>query len=69
MHTLKRPDGWTAHFNGDFSGDVQLLNERKRVDVTLPFSVLEAFVVECVRRKKIARLEQADGDEILDLKR
>lgn len=68
MHTLKTETGWTAHFNGDFSGDVRLSNEKKSVDVTLPFEVLEALVVEYIRHERIARLEQATPCEILGLK-
>lgn len=68
MHTLTRPDGWTANFNGDFSGDVRLSNERKAVDVTLPFDVLKALVAEYLRRERVSRLEQASPDELLGLK-
>lgn len=69
MHTMKTETGWTAHFDGDFSGDVQLSNEEKSVDVTLPFHVLKSIVVEYIRRERIARLEQALPCEILGLKR
>lgn len=69
MHTMKTETGWTAHFNGDFSGDVRLSNEKKSVDVTLPFDVLRWLVVEYVRRERIERLEGAYADEILGVKR
>jgi hypothetical protein len=65
MHTLER-EGWVLHFNGDFSGDVELRSPGTPTQVTVvPFTVLQAIVAEKVRLDRIADLEEMDDDLLL----
>ena len=65
MHSLES-NGWIAHFNGDFSGDVELRAPGTPTQVTsVPFTVLQEIVAEKVRRDRIAALEEASPDELL----
>lgn len=67
MHTLEASKGTIFNFNSDFSGDV-ILHITEQAGTTrefeVPFDDLAELVAEYVRRKKIARLEDAT-DEII----
>lgn len=65
MHSMEM-EGWVAHFNGDFSGNVELRSPGTPTHVTdVPFVVLQAIVAEKVRRERISALEQAPDQDLL----
>lgn len=65
MHSMEI-NGWTVHFNGDFSGDIELHAPGFPTGVTkVPFEVLAEVVAEKVRRDRISELENASAEEIL----
>lgn len=53
----------------DFSGDVTIqrgkFGEVGDPKITVPFSVLKAFIASAVRKQLISELEAADDDELL----
>lgn len=66
MHHMSHLD-WSVNFNGDFSGDVRLVNPEKKIEVWIPFDVLKAVVAEFVRHKRISQLETCKDDEAIGL--
>jgi hypothetical protein len=67
----------TIHYNGDYSGDIQLIVPRELVtkcefsndhfEVTLDFKTLAEFVADAIRASRISKLEQADYTELLNI--
>ena len=54
--------------NGDFSGDVQILEiETGKVVAIVPFEDLKRLVASHVMHKRIAKLEEMNDDELLGL--
>ena len=64
MHTFKS-NRTTFIFNGDYSGEVKILDEENQV--TVDSEDLVAFVAQMKRSKKISELEQTDDSELLGL--
>lgn len=76
MHTSEYThEGKTVvfHHNGDYSGDVTVAVEESTSDpwfenniytVSLPFAVIEEFVLDKLRSELVAKLEQAEGAEL-----
>ena len=65
MHTME-VNGWVVHFNGDFSGDIELRAPGHPTGVTqVPFVVLEEVVAEKVRRERISSLEDMHPKDLL----
>lgn len=81
MHTTKVNDAVFIH-NGDYEGEVIISLPKKavedvvpegatdddRVRVKIPFDALKRFVVNHVRSRKIAALEDAKDNEVLGIK-
>jgi hypothetical protein len=63
MHTTEI-QGHVIHHNGDYSGDVTIIDPAKD-EMTLPFEVLKELVANYVRDEQISRLESASADDIL----
>lgn len=67
-HTTDLGDGWIAHHNGDFSGNVTLRRpDAPEHQFRIPFDCLLLLVAEAVRSKRVAELEDADPRQILGL--
>lgn len=64
MHSMNFK-GFTANFNGDFSGDVTFDTPEGDARFSIPMEVLEGVVAEKIRRMKIADLENAGVQNIL----
>lgn len=76
-----RPEAFTVHHNGDFSGDVKIEVMAPRVtvlpaasgtiygnpitEVVIPFEVLKQAVAEYARRYRISALKDATDDDVL----
>lgn len=73
MHSMSLPSGGTAHFNGDFSGEVVFEDcssmEESEIPglVRIPFEDIEKLVLEKYRRETISKLEQMDTAELVNL--
>lgn len=72
MHTFKTvvdDNEYYIHYNGDFSGEVQLsyleTPNAAAFAIHYPFEVLKRFVAEYVRSKAIRAFEEASADELL----
>lgn len=52
--------------NGDFSGDVTIVREEVRMQVTVPVEDLVSFVVTRLKEAKIAYLEDVSDQEFLE---
>lgn len=57
MHTFNTKTAWFLH-NGDFSGEVKIVNKSNGQETEVPFTDIKKFVAESMRRKKIAYVEQ-----------
>jgi hypothetical protein len=66
-HTITGPRGTRFHYNGDGSGDVELVAGEQRLRV--PIADLLTLVAALVRAQRIAELEDASAEELLGLKR
>lgn len=80
MHTTDC-NATTFHHNGDYSGDVIVLDIRTRQEIRVPFDDIKTLVAKYVRDRQISRLEQispvnyeeinrleqAEPDEVLGL--
>jgi hypothetical protein len=66
-HTLSLVDGWTATFNGDFSGHVLMLNHDTKVSADIPCDVFKAVVAEWVRLSRVRKMEGQTSDELLGI--
>ena len=64
MHS-KIISNFTFFHNGDYSGDVEIINRTTEERFSIPFERLKTFVAEWVRTEKISKLEQMEDDEIL----
>lgn len=76
-----RPEAFTVHHNGDFSGDVKidlmeprvkvLLADRGRIhgnpiaEVTIPFEVIKQIAAEYVRAEHIRNTQDATDHDVL----
>jgi len=74
-----RPEAFTMHHNGDFSGDVKIevMSTRTKdvhdvriygsyvTEVSIPFEVIKQIVAEYVRQEKINSLMDATDHDIL----
>lgn len=58
MHTFEK-DGWTIHYNGDYSGDAQIINPTKTKKIVLPCELIAEFCKDAYRRDLIKLLENA----------
>jgi len=74
MHSLQLTDDITAHFHGDFSGDVTFdlsgeasQNAEYCNEVRIPFEALEKIVLEKYKRDTISQLEQMDDEQLRNL--
>lgn len=66
MHNIEFFGGWSANFNGDFSGDVELRSPGTPTQVmVVPYGILQAIVAEKVRRDRIAAIENAKDEDLL----
>jgi hypothetical protein len=69
-HTTQCKGGTVFIHNGDFSGDVEIVeagdpNDMGRKRVAVPFSDIKAFVASWARQDLIRYVEQAPDDAIL----
>jgi len=64
-HSITGPRGTSFIYNGDGSGDVELVSGEKRLSV--PVEDLLSFVGELVRSQRIRELEDASAEELLGL--
>lgn len=55
------------HYNGDYSGNVQLENKLTNQSLEVPADVLFRFVAEALRREQLAKLEALTPAEVLGL--
>ena len=58
-------NGVAFNFNGDFSGDVEIIVGYGE-HFAVPFEAIKAFAGEYMRRELVSRLEEIDGNELLD---
>ena len=75
MHTTGISRDWTAHHNGDFSGDVIIdgptididptIHKNGKSTIAVPMFVLERIVAQAVRNRQIEKWEEADVEKIL----
>lgn len=68
MRALEAKSGNTYFHNGDFSGNVKWEELRNGAYVTLqiPFEDMKELVAQYIRTKKIAELEEASLDKLLE---
>jgi hypothetical protein len=67
-HTTKIDDRWSAIHDGDYHGDIEIVdaNAEFNDDVpTIPFYVMEALVAASIRKHKIRQLEDMSDHELL----
>ena len=67
-HTIKGNMFTTFHFNGDFSGDVEIVRfegTSQEEKMRVPMSALEVLFAEKIRRKRIERLEQMTDEQVI----
>lgn len=64
MHTTEGTKYRFFH-NGDYSGDIQVMNKDTNQIVEIPFIDLKRLVSSWVLLEKTTKLEQAEDDEIL----
>ena len=64
MHTIEGKK-LKMHHNGDFSGDVHLVDKKSGRSFEAPFADLKLLVSEYVRTERVIRLENLKTDEIL----
>jgi hypothetical protein len=55
------------HHNGDFSGDVTIVDKETKVELDVPFEDLKALVAKYVRSERISKLDQSDDNTTLGL--
>ncbi|MEJ2043672.1 MAG: hypothetical protein P8X74_03755 [Reinekea sp.] len=64
MHTTRTEKTIFQH-NGDYSGDVIIMEKETNKEVKVPFDDLKAFFAEYVRENLISRVENMDERELL----
>ncbi len=64
MHTTEG-EKFRFHHNGDFSGDVVIVNNETDEHIRVPMSDLLSLVAKYVRQRRIEELESASDEEIL----
>jgi len=64
MHTTEATKYRFFH-NGDYSGDVKVMNKETKEEIEIPFEDIKRLVASWVMSEKISRLEQAEDDELL----
>jgi len=67
MHTSMFGNTRFTH-SSDFSGDVKIIT-KECAKIEVPFDDLKQFIASYVRGAAIARLEQADADTILNVRK
>ncbi len=68
MHALELSKDTQVFYNGDFSGDIIIVQDGKP-EVKIPFAYLKAIVAEYVRGERIEELEQATPDQLLEMRK
>lgn len=68
MHTTQLPDGWRAHHNGDFAGEVRLTHQTPAgvMEIEVPFEVLLNLVMNYLQSRMVARIEYMTHRELAD---
>lgn len=69
MHTFEADDDFRIHHNGDYSGDVTIVHDKTKQEMTVPFTVLVEFVAHFVRGERISKLENASFAEVLGVEK
>jgi hypothetical protein len=69
-HTTKCNGGTVFIHNGDFSGDVEIVeagcpNDMSRKRISVPFSDVKALVAKWARSRLVQQIENASANEIL----
>lgn len=67
MHTFKG-DKVNIFYNGDYSGEIEIVNKDSRERLKIDFEEILEFVSEYVRNKKIEEIENMDYKDILKFK-
>lgn len=66
MHTMDFDNGINILHNGDFSGDVIIVDQREQRyhEVTIPVETILDFVAEIIRSKIITAVENTPTEDI-----
>jgi hypothetical protein len=67
MHSLRTKNGTLFHFNSDLSGEVIVRNSPAGDELHVNGEDLVEFVVDFVRRKRIAALEEMSDEIVLGI--
>jgi len=68
MHTFKGSQRTVFHYNSDMSGDVTVIDKNDtNKEFKIPALDILEFVAEFVRNQHIAKFEQMDVHELLNL--
>lgn len=63
-HTISYGD-YHAQVDGDFTGEVHIIEPTGRREVYVPMALLEAIVAEKVRRQLVSAIEDAEPEALL----
>lgn len=58
-------DGFSFIHNGDFSGEIEIVDTTTGHRMLVPGRILIGFAAEIIRQREIARWENMEQDEIL----
>jgi hypothetical protein len=63
-YTAKDGEEFTVHHNGDYSGDIEIVNGDGKESITIPYQIIEELVLDKLRKEAISAFEEAEYKDL-----